>query len=154
MIVSRAVVVAIEKCSGRDDVVDYAGPVEARFAAIVARVVEKRAMLLIEFEIQTRRLRIECIAARLRTNEIVSRLRVARTVRQRIERQVVARNRTDSFRRNEVVGKCSALNAIAGALRRKRIENLYAERQQRRKISSAFGHGRNRELRRFRKRVL
>ena len=53
MIVSRAVVITIQQGSRRGDGVDDAGPIEARFAAIVAGIVEKRALLFIELEIQT-----------------------------------------------------------------------------------------------------
>src|SRR2546423_12925267 len=154
MIVSGAVVTTIEKSPRRYYTVYYAGPIEARFAAIVARVVEKRTVLFIELEVQPHRLRIERIAARLSANEIVTALSVARLIRQRIKRQVVARNRTDSILRNDVVEKCSALDAIAGALRRERIKDLDPERPQSREIAVAFGQCRDRELRRFRKRVL
>ena len=154
MIVSGAVVITIEKSSRRDDAVCYAGPIEARFAPIVARVIEKRTVLFIKREIQPHRLRIERIAARLPANEIVTALGVARLIRQRIKRQVVARNRTDSILRNDVIEKYSALDAIAGALRREWIEDLNAEREQSREISVAFRQCWNRELRRLRKRVL
>src|SRR5438552_1533758 len=151
MIVSRAVVIPVEKRARRGNAVDDAGPIEARFPSIVARVVEKRAVLFVELEIQTRRLRIEGVAAWLPANEIVPALGVARLIRQWIERQVVARDRADSILRNDVVKKCRALNSIAHALCRERIKNLNAKRQQRREISVAFGQCRDRELRRFRK---
>src|SRR5438552_3508072 len=96
VIIGCAIVIPVEKSSRRDNAVDDAGPIKARFPSIVAGVVEKRAVLFVELEIQTRRLRIEGVAAWLPANEIVPALRVARLIRQWIERQIVARDRADS----------------------------------------------------------
>src|SRR5882762_4997872 len=110
----------------------YAGPVPSSLFTIVASEMEKGVVPRVERIVNTHGFGVKCVAARIRTNEVVSSLRVSgRLVWQRIKRQIIQSNLAEAKRWNNIVAERCAANSVAGSLSCQRIVNLYAERQER-----------------------
>jgi hypothetical protein len=126
VIVGRAVVVTEEKSSGRANAARHASPDAAQLLAVVARVTKERGVPFVESEIEAQGFGVESIRARVGAEKIVSSLRVARLIGQRVELQIAARDCADALHRNDVVRKRRAHDAVADAHGSQRVVNLYA----------------------------
>src|ERR1051325_2510553 len=71
MIERAAVVDAIQEIACRNDAIDHARPVAAILTAPVVRIAEKEALFIAEHLIESVRLGMECVEARLRAHEVV-----------------------------------------------------------------------------------
>src|SRR5262249_38142430 len=115
-------------------------------------VADEEALLIAELLVEAIRFGMEVVEARLATDEVVAALRISRLVRQRVVLQVVFSNRADPVGWNDVAGEGVTPHAGAFSARRRRIVD-YDARQQRRKITIAFGLCRHSEVARLRENV-
>src|SRR5215510_5240297 len=152
MIERGPVIDAEQVVTGRANVVDHVCPVAARLPAPVVHVADKEALLIAELLVEAIRFGMEVVEARLATDEVVAALGVARLVRQGVVLQIVFSDPANPVGRNDVAGERVAAYTRAVGARRRRIVD-YDVRQQRGKITIAFGLCRHSEVARLRENV-